>query len=236
MADLHNDNIVALDRAAIKQSGQVQPSNQELPHPSPLPHSGYRVRRSFDEHRHAAAAKFRKALHINDPSNVRLGVEAHPILAKESTPEPCKSRLDHESSNSEQSTVDRLLHNPIDTIKDKISAQGSHQAAANVATVEISHGQEVELVKAQDRVEHAETNDEKITAVHERDWLVKERQNTYVRWTMDRHVTQCRPLPRDAFVRKDRSAFEHKTIDEGTVIDWKAYGTHVRVGRSPLIT
>lgn len=235
MADLHNDNIVALDRAAIKLSGQVQPSNQELPHPSPLPHSGYRVRRSFDEHRHAAAAKFRKALHINDPSNVRPGVEAHPILAKESTPEPCKSRLDHESSRSEQSTVDRLLHTPIDTIKDKISAQGSHQAAANVATVEISHGQEVELVKAQDRVEQAETNDEKITAVHERDWLVKERQNTYVRWTMDRHVTQCRPLPRDAFVRKSRSAFEHKTIDEGTVIDWKAYGTHVRAGR-PLFS
>ncbi|THY78123.1 hypothetical protein D6C94_01463, partial [Aureobasidium pullulans] len=77
------------------------------------------------------------------------------------------------------------------------------------------------------RVEHAETDDEKITAVHERDWLVKERQNTYVRWTMDRHVTQCRPLPRDAFVRKSRSAFEHKTIDEGTVIDWKAYGTHL---------
>ncbi|THX29280.1 hypothetical protein D6D10_08964 [Aureobasidium pullulans] len=227
MLDLHNDNIVALDRAAIKQGGQVQPSNQELPHPSPLPHSGYSVRRSFDDHRHAAAAKFRKALHINEPSNVRLGVEAHPILAKDSIPEPCKSRLDHESSNSEQSTVDRLLHNPIDTIKDKISAQGSHQAAADVATVEISHGQEVELVKAQDRVEQAETNDEKITAVHERDWLVKERQNTYVRWTMDRHVTQCRPLPRDAFVKKSRSAFEHKTIDEGTVIDWKAYGTHL---------
>ena len=108
----------------------------------------------------------------------------------------------------------------------KVSGQGNHQMAANIAAKEISHGQEVDLLNAHDRVENAETETEKVLAIQDLEKLMKERQTMYVRWTMDRHVTKCRVLPRETSVRKSRSEFETKNDQGETKLDWEAYGTH----------
>jgi len=211
------------DRAIIDQHDRVQLTNPVTPDHtvSPTHHS---LKDSLNERRHSAAAKARKVLHISKPSDTST---TNPILANDSTAKSNRSRLGHDLPEPSSISVDGLLHHPVDTIKDKISAQSSQQAAANIATKEISHGQEVKLVQAEDRVQEAVTEREREIAVQERDGLIRERQNIYVRWTMDRHVAQCRVMPKD-IAKKNRSEFEHKTLDGHTAVDWRAYGTHVR--------
>jgi hypothetical protein len=216
-----------LDRAGINERGQIQLSNPEIPNPSPL-HKDHSIKSTLDERRHSTAIKLRKVLHIKKPSD-DIQPASHPILANDSTTGQSKSRLDNGAQNHDKITVHDVLHHPIDTVKNRASAQGSHQTAANIATKEISHGQEVDLVEAQARVEQAQTQHEKVEAMEERDGLIKERQNTYVRWTVDRHVTQCRVLPRQDFVKKSKADFEYKTLENGTMVDWRAYGRHVCV-------
>ena len=212
------------DRAVVNKSGQVQLTNPVTPDPPTSPtHHG--LRDSLDERRHAAGAKIRKVLHISKPSDPSPA-NTHPILANDTTVKSYRARLGQDLPDPTSISKDGLLHHPIDTIKDKISAQGSQQTAAQIATKEISHGQEVDLIKAEDRVECAATARERAIAVQERDDLIRERQNIYVRWTMDRHVAQCRVVPKNTG-KKNRSEFEYKTTDGSTAVDWKAFGTHV---------
>jgi hypothetical protein len=210
------------DRAVINKSGRVQltdPITSDAP-TSPVHHS---LKDSLDERRHSAGVKLRKVLHISKPSDTAT---TNPILAHDATAKSHRARLGDDLPDPKSISVDGLLHHPIDTIKDKISAQSSQQTAANIATKEISHGQEVDLVKAEDRVEAAATATERAIAVEERDKLLRERQNIYVRWTLDRHVAQVRVMPKN-IGKRDRSEFEHKTLEGDIAVDWKAYANHV---------
>ena len=230
---------IGLDRSAINQHGQIKLVNEELPSSMPSASSAAlfhsqsspphrTIRHSFDDRRHFTATKIRKALHITKPSDDEQPTLTSSILAND-TSEPSKSRLIHALPVPDKRTIKEMLHDPIDTVKDKVLGQGSHQVAANIAAKEISHGQEVNLVNAHDRIKDAGTHEERLLAVQQVDRLIKGRQTTYVRWTMDRHVTKCRVLPRETFVKKDRSAFESKTLQGKTVIDWNAYGTHASI-------
>lgn len=229
---------IGLDRSNINHHGQIQLVNQDLPttsHPHPSSptapshsqssHQHRSIRDSFDDRRHVTAIKLRKALHISKPSDDQSNLTSS-ILAHDTT-EPSESRMDHDLPEPEKRTVKEMLHNPVETVKDKVLGQGGHEVAANIAAKEISHGQEVDLVNAHDRVKHAGTEDEKVEAEEDVNRIIKERQTMYVRWTVDRHVTKCRILPRETFVKKDRSAFETHSAQGGTVIDWHAYGSHV---------
>ena len=229
---------IGLGRAAINQHGQINLVNQDLPTSLPPPgvavpshhqssHPNRGIRSSFDERRHDTAIKLRKVLHISKESDFKDDFTS-PILAN-STTEVSGSRLVHDLPVPDKRTMKEMIHNPVDTVKDKISGQGSHHAAANIAAKEISHGQEVDLVHAHDRLQHAETDSEKLLAVNDLDRLLRERQTMYVRWTVDRHVAKCRVLPRETFVQKSLSAFQSKNLQGQTVTDWRAYATHVSI-------
>ncbi len=150
------------------------------------------------------------------------------MLAKSSDGES-GSRLVHRLPAPEKTTLKSFLHNPIKTITSKLSKQGNHQVAAQIASKEVPHGQEVDLVNADTAVKHARTADEKQSAVQELSCLMEARQTTYVRWTLDRHVTKVRALPRDTFVRKPRKDFETNGAEGDIVVNWEAYSQHVRI-------
>ena len=226
---------IGLDRANINKHNQIN-LVQQHPHKSPIetagPNaeenshtvSGHHVRKSISEKRHGAALKLRKKLHISKPSD-----DPNPeseILANGSV-EKSGSRLVTSPPSPDKPTLKDVLHNPIDTVKSKLSDQGSHQIAANIAAKEIPHGKDVDLVKAQIAVENAKTDREKALATLTVEELIRERQNMFIRWTLDRHVTKVRVLPRDSFVRKSRADFAI-TNDNGKVqTDWDAYTHHV---------
>lgn len=214
---------IGLGRSSINQQGQIDLIQAEVLSPPPTP--SHTVRDSFNERRHETAVKVRKILHISKDSDGKQ-ITTTPILAG-SDVLTSDSRLVRDMPVSDKPTIKDMFRDPVDTVMSKISGQGNHEAAANVAAKEISHGQEVDLVNAHDRVERAHTDAERLLAVKDLERLIKERQTMYVRWTVDRHITKCRISPRETFVRKSRSAFESKNIQGETVVDWKSYGTHV---------
>lgn len=100
--------------------------------------------------------------------------------------------------------------------------------AANIVTKEVSHGQEVDLVNAHTAISHAKTGNEKLLAVENLSRLIRKRQKTFVRWTLDRHVTKVRALPQASLMKPARTDFEKHTADQGMVMDWRGYTQQVR--------
>jgi hypothetical protein len=163
----------------------------------------------------------KKVLHIgNDASNKPL--PAAPILA-DAPQTDSDSRLVHDSPLKENNKLKNLVHDPIDTIKSK----GGHQAASNLAAKEISHGREVELVRAHAEIARARTKTERLLAIKAVDEMMAARQDMFVRWTMDRHVMKVRILPRNTVRLKNRREFVVKGADGKEKMDWEGYIVHV---------
>jgi hypothetical protein len=233
---------IGLDRAPVNQNGHIQLPDLQLdatgPHgedpdkhvePESRRSSSHHIRSTIKEKKHDAAIKIKKKLHISRNSD-ELTVESHVVLASDTAEDSGSRLVDREQDRGpEKSTLKELVHNPVDTVKSKVSGQGNHELAANIAAKEIPHGQEVDLLKAQTAVERARTEQERLLAIRDVSKLIKERQSTFVRWTLDRHVTKVRVLPRDSVVKKPREAFERKNAQGDTLIDWKAYGQHASI-------
>jgi hypothetical protein len=246
--DLRNELVqvdeanIGLERSNITQQGQiVLPGRKSGSSDNDVAHlrdpddytepdtqsSTHHVVNKIRQKKHDAGIKLRKTFHITKPSDEAEKLDAKsPILANTTEIEQSNSRLDNKEV-PEKHTMDGLMHHPIDTVKEKVSNQGNQEVAANIAAKEISHGQEVDLVNASTAVDRARTESEKLLAISNLSELLKQRQSTYVRWSLDRHVSKVRVLPRDTVVLKPRSDFERTNAQEGTVIDWRAYGSHV---------
>lgn len=167
----------------------------------------------------------KKVLHIgNDSSNKPL--PAPPILA-DAPQTDSDSRLVYDSPIKEKNKLKDLAHDPVDTIKSKATGQGGHQAASNLAAKEISHGRDVELVRAHDEIARAKTETEKLLAIKNVDEMMAARQDMFVRWTIDRHITKVRILPRNTVRLRAKREFIRKGTDGKEKMDWESYIVHV---------
>jgi hypothetical protein len=228
-----DNNKIGLDRANIKPHDRI-----ELPRKSEVGidigaveqrDSDSSKRERLREKKDHAKDKLKRVMHIHNEKDSGQDAGHHgPVLAP-AVDKPSDSRLVHDLQKPEKTTMNDLVHNPIDTVKNKVSGQGSHQAAANIAAKEISHGEEVDLVRAHDRLDNAENETERLLAVQDLDALMKERQNMFVRWTMDRHVTKVRRLPKHSFAKRSAADFEKIDPVEGRVMDWRGYLQHVSI-------
>jgi hypothetical protein len=221
---------IGLDRSNITHQNQIQipkldeKDDNHVNQTEPEAHSSSKLVNTLKERKHHAAVKIRKTLHISkatDDSSLQS-----PVLAN-TTDEQSDSRLIRQLPVPDKPTMKDFMHNPIETVKSKVSDQGNQQVAANIAAKEIPHGEEVDLVNAHDAVSSAKTERERLMAIQDVKRLTKERQSTYARWTLDRHVTNIRVLPRDTMVRKPQAEFLKKDIHGQIVTDWNAYGSHV---------
>ncbi len=59
----------------------------------------------------------------------------------------------------------------------------------------VAHGANVRLVRAYDELVNAESEKDKINATNHLEELEKARQDSFVRWTMDRHVLKVSRVP-----------------------------------------
>ncbi|KAL1612738.1 hypothetical protein SLS60_000967 [Paraconiothyrium brasiliense] len=224
---------VGLDRAKITKTVQMQvPEPHETQSEdsddqgqSGSPHSSSRVVvESIKAKKHRAGLKIRKTLHIGRASDdleytttalAGAGVEASGSRYVSDAPEP------------EKPTMKDFLHNPLDTVMSKISEQTDQQVAAQITAKEIPHGDEVDLIHASEAVERARDDTQRLLATKDLSRLLKERQATYARWTLDRHITKIRRLPRDEIKLRPRSDFEKHDPRKGLVTDWRAYGQNL---------
>ncbi|KAF2703530.1 hypothetical protein K504DRAFT_463583 [Pleomassaria siparia CBS 279.74] len=232
-----NEDSIGLDRAAIDrqiQHPQQHPQTSdkvtlahnhvgELATDSALSLKTRHIRNSISEKRHGAAVKLRKTLHISKPVDCAVpeAILANPIA------DQSDSRLGDAQPSPDKTTLKEMIHNPVDMVKSKISCRGNHQIATNMATKEIPHGKDVDLLNAKTALEEARSDAEKALATQNMDELMKERQKMFVRWTIDRHVTKVRIIPRDSFARKTRANFTTTNVHGRTAVDWKAYTHHL---------
>lgn len=223
---------VGLDRARIDSAAHIQYPESNLiddqsadsDSGSDSPRTSHRVIKSIKQKKHRAGAKIRRSLHIGRASDDRDLSTAAVVKDHEHS----DSRYAFDPPEPDHATFKDFLHNPIDTVKSKVSEQGNQEFAGNLTAKEIPHGDEVDLVRAADAVEAAGTDAQRLVAIQDLARLMKERQASYARWTFDRHITKVRVLPRDKNELKPRAAFESYDALEGVVIDWRSYGQHVR--------
>ncbi|OAL45896.1 hypothetical protein IQ07DRAFT_661399 [Pyrenochaeta sp. DS3sAY3a] len=224
-----NESDIGLDRSNITSQGQIQLPSLDNDEDEDVRADNDRRSSSgmvnaLKERKYHAAIKIRKKLHLQQKSD---DLDPHtPILAN-ATEEESDSRLAEKLPVPDKHTLKDFLHNPIDTTKSKLSNQGNQQVAGNIASKEIPHGQEVDLIKAHDAINHATTEHEREDAEQNEAQKIKARQSTLVRWSLDRHVTKVRLLPRETMVRKPRRDFQHKNPQGELVTDWKSYRQHV---------
>ena len=243
---------IGLDRAAINKDGQIQlPKKHEHLHngpgsvqpvkhqedvkhvridsatvQSPTSHSKLD---SLKERTHETSSKIKKALHIRKTSADSGRNSDNPPAILNTVNENSDSRLMNKLPEPEKRTMHDLVHNPVETVKSKVSGEGNHQVAANIAAKEVPHGQEVDLVNAQTAVERARTESERLLAIDNLAELMKDRQSTFARWTLDRHVTKLRVIPKETFVLKPKEAFMVKNVRGEIEFDYKAYWKHVKI-------
>jgi hypothetical protein len=230
---------IGLDRSNITQENKIQlpkldhEDNYDINQLEPEPRSSSHLVNSLKERKHHAAVKIRKTLHISKASD---DLSSHsPVLANTADEPLSKSRLVHQVTPPDKTTMKDFVHDPIDTVKSKVSGQGNQQVAAHIAAKEIPHGAEVDLVRAHDAVSRARTEREKLLAIEDVTRLMKERQSTYARWSLDRHVTKVRVLPMETMVRRPQTDFQKKDVEGQVTTDWEAYGSHVCVAIASLI-
>ncbi|KAF2820305.1 hypothetical protein CC86DRAFT_428944 [Ophiobolus disseminans] len=219
---------IGLDRANITHENKIELPNLDSNHSDdtqsePDSQSPSGLRNSLRQRKHHAAIKIRRTLHISKATD-DLNPQS-PVIAN--TEEESDSRLVHQLPVPDKPTMKDFIHNPVDTVKTKISNQGNEQVAANIAAKEISHGNEVDLVNAHDAVNRATTERERLLAIRDVSKLMKERQGTYARWSLDRHVTKIRILPSETMVKKPQAAFVKQDSRGHIVTDWHAYTSHV---------
>lgn len=228
---------IGLDRSKITSENKIELPTLESDHSSDDEQSEPDTRssnlvQSLKHRKHRAGLKIRKALHVNKASD---GIVSQaPVLAN-TAEEESDSRLIHKLPIPEKATMRDFIHSPVDTIKSKVSGQGNQQVAANIAAKEVSHGIEVDLVNAHDAVGQATTERDRLLAIKDVSKLIKERQGTYARWSLDRHVMKIRILPRLTMVKKLRADFQKQDSQGKIVTDWHTYGAHVRTYRLALV-
>ncbi|OAL47228.1 hypothetical protein IQ07DRAFT_573080 [Pyrenochaeta sp. DS3sAY3a] len=210
------DNDEELHHDLIEHGGSEQ---------SPEHSSVHDLKASIKQKTQNAKIKLKRTLHI-DRDTDESGTP-HKLVLASTAEERSNSRLDGEQPVPDGHSAKDLLHNPVDTIKDKVYNRRNCQVAETLATKEIPHGQEVDLAKASIALEQAASEAEKRYALRKVEELLKERQNTYARWTLDRHVTKLRVSPRVSFVRKTRRDFETRNGRGEVHLDRKAYSIHI---------
>ena len=175
-----------------------------------------------------------KRLQVKLQSKTKGGSDMHddattaaPTLAPAPLLTTQKDRFSGEVPEKPSVPLKEFVTKPVGTIKSLVHSKGGSEFVENVANTEVSHGANVNFVLAHEKIA-ASTNDRaRLMAVQDFDELKKVRQDSLVRWTMDRHVRSVRAvqaqkppwLDRKDFVRSDGG--KKKTY-------WLDYGYYVR--------
>lgn len=225
---------VGLDRATITRTAQIHlpethaaqgaQEEHDLHSAESSPTSSHNVVDSMKAKKHRAGLRIRKTLHIGRSSD---DFEYTTTSLVGAPAEGSGSRYMTDAPEPDEPTLKDFLHNPIDTVKARISEKSNQQVAGQITAKEVPHGDEVDMIRASEAVEDAQNDTQRLLAIKDLSKLMKERQATFARWTLDRHITKIRRLPQGETKLRPRSDFEKIDTHAGMVTDWRAYGQHV---------
>jgi hypothetical protein len=119
-----------------------------------------------------------------------------------------------------------IVSKPMETLKAVVHVQGGNDFAESLAKTDVSHGESVKLVQAHEKIAEEDTSYGRLLASQDFEKLKKSRQDSLVRWTMDRHVRHVRRSQVHRLPWRDKKDFVWK--DDGVEkMHWKEYGNHV---------
>lgn len=184
-----------LDRATVESDASEEHNEDRILHTSDaLGNSTIDADKHLSK-RKRLSGKVKSLLHVhNDQLNI---VDNADLVTLAASPDVTSgdSRLDEKASPEPASQgFKSLAHHPIDTIRAKTERKTNKEVAAKFVSPEVTHTQDVELVRAQNTLNMAQTEEEKEQAWGDMEKLKKSRQDLFVRWTMDRHVLKLRQL------------------------------------------
>ena len=155
-------------------------------------------------------------------------VPTAPTLAPAAAHDGDDDRLLHPLPEYKGPKVKDLLHNPVDTVSSVLHGASGAKMADVVDNQVIAHGADVNLIRAYDKVADADNKERQQSALGELEDLKKERQDQYVRWTMDRHVLKVRRIPPLDLQRPKKNDFRIGHEKGEGQVNWAMYGQHVR--------
>ena len=120
-----------------------------------------------------------------------------------------------------------VLHHPVQTIKSVAHVEGGGGLAETLATKDVSHEAGVQLVRVEEEVSIARTQSEEDLALEKLEWLKSVRQDSYVRWTLDRHVGKVGRVEQHSVNWKSKDDFLRPGVNGKQATDWQEYGHQV---------
>ena len=181
---------------------------------------------------HRSVAKIKDILHIHKDRPSAENNGTLPTLADSEAiveDRPASNRLDHDDPKpqSKKSKVNDFVHNPIDTTKSAVQGEMSEKITANMVASEITHEHDVRLVEAEDAVLEAKTSKDERLATSRLDELVRARQDEFVHWTLDRHLTRVKVMSKGTIPYRRREEFQLTDRQGKPRMDWVSWFTHV---------
>lgn len=182
--------------------------------------------------------KVKTKLHINEKeddgtfvhSDQRVfdDAEEAPVLAP-----PASSARDNDrfftsipEKPSRPSPKEVALH-PASTLRSTAGKQGGNAYADNLSKTDVPHGANVNVVRAYDHIARTTTVTDRTMAMRDLERLKKSRQDSFVRWTMDRHVQKLRRVERVKLPRRSGRESIGRVDDAKDRLRWKEYGQYV---------
>lgn len=173
---------------------------------------------------------------IHDDQRVTEGAKRAPTLAPPAPTAGDDDRLFKAPPEKPSGpSLKQVVAHPVNTVKSAVGQQGGNAYAENLAKTDITHGANVNIVRAYDSIANTTTDADRAQAMQDLERLEKSRQDSYVRWTMNRHVQMVRRLETVKLPRRPRKEFVEKIDDGRYRTQWKGYGDYVRTSHVLII-
>ncbi|KAF7507453.1 hypothetical protein GJ744_010384 [Endocarpon pusillum] len=165
---------------------------------------------------------------IHDDQRVIEGAKIAPTLAPPAPTGRDDDRLFNALPEKPSGpSLKQVVAYPVNTVKSAAGRQGGDAYAENLAKTDITHGANVNIVRAYDIIANTTTDADRVQAMQDLERLEKSRQDSFVRWTMDRHVQKVRRVETVKLPRRPRTEFVEK-IEHGRYrTQWKEYGDYL---------
>lgn len=164
--------------------------------------------------------------HTNSADQPGLRVdndEPAPLLAPTPSLDTKKMRLNHVIEDKpNMPPIKKLIREPVVTMKKLISDQGGVEFAENIGQSAVSHGASVNILRQEQKVEDASTEDEVIAEMETLVQLKQLRQDEFVRWSVDRHVRKIE-IMRAPGLRPQRPPLFESRESESSQARWSIY-------------
>ena len=211
------------DSSDIDSDGIVEANEKSTTSPKKFAN----VRRVSAKVRSTVKEKTHKILHAAHDQDAPQAPAA-PTLAPAAIHDGDDDRLLHPLPEDKGPQVKDLLRNPVDTVSSVLHGASGAKMADVVDNQVVAHGANVNLIRAYDKAADADSKEGQRSALGDLEDLKKERQDQYVRWTMDRHVLKVRRIPPLGLQRPQKNDFRIGHEKEAGQVNWAMYGQHVR--------